>query len=422
MRILICDAEILNENSNYHLQKINILIENGTISYIGKRKKDADKVITGDDLKISPGWFDMFANFGDPGYEMKEDLESGSRTAVAGGFTGVALIPNTNPVIQTKNDISYLVAGNDRRITQVYPIGAITTNNLGEDMAEMIDLHHAGAIAFSDGLQPIRQTDIMLKSLQYLQKFNGLLINKPEDERLNLFGTMHEGKTSTELGMKGMPRLAEELMVSRDLQLLKYVGGRIHFSNVSTPGSLEMIRKAKKDGLRVTCDVAAHQFVLEDTLLSDFDTNYKVNPPLREKSDSNAIIKGLQDDTIDVIVSSHQPQDEESKNLEFDLSDFGIIGLQTVLPFMGVIANKVGWPSLINKVTTNPRKILNLERITIAKGARANITVFDSQRLWKFDSDTNMSKSKNSPMLGKELQGKIIAVFNNNRYSLFDRQ
>ncbi len=416
MRILICDAEILDSTSKHHLERKNILIENGIISFIGSSTPQADKVITGKDLKASKGWFDMFAWFGDPGFEVKEDLESGTHAAAHGGFTGVALLPNTKPAIQTKNDISYLLSGNSRRITEVFAIGSVTKNNLGEDLTEMIDIHTAGAVAFSDGLKPIWQADIMLRSLQYLRKFDGLLINKPEDLRLNRFGVMHEGKTSTGLGMKGMPRLAEEVMVARDLQLLEYAGGKIHFANISTPNALKMISKARKSGLRVSCDVAAHQFVLDDSRLHDFDTNCKVNPPLREQTDIQALIAGLKDGAIDAIVSSHQPHDEECKKLEFDYASFGMTGLQTVLPFMQEISGKTGWETLIEKVTTNPRKILNLDDIPVRKGNNANMTVFDPEATWVFDEKTNMSKSQNSPLLGKELKGKVVAVFNNKKH------
>ena len=416
MRILIRDAEILDSTSKHHLERKNILIENGVITFIGSRIPKADKVIKGKDLKASKGWFDMFAWFGDPGFEVKEDLESGTNAAAHGGFTGVALLPNTKPVIQTKNDIFYLLSGNPGRITEVFAVASVTENNLGEDLTEMIDLHTAGAVAFSDGLKPIWLTDIMLRSLQYLKKFDGLLINKPEDLRLNMFGVMHEGKTSTGLGMKGMPRLAEEVMIARDLQLLAYTGGKIHLANISTPNALNMIRKARKNGLRVTCDVAAHQFVLDDTRLHDFDTHYKVNPPLREQADIQALIAGLKDGTIDAIVSSHQPQDEECKKLEFDYASFGMTGLQTVLPYMQGISEIIGWDTLIEKVTSNPRKILNLEDIPVQKGNKANITIFDPEDTWLFDEKTNMSKSGNSPLLGKELKGKVVAVFNNKKH------
>ncbi|MCL4161252.1 UNVERIFIED_CONTAM: hypothetical protein GTU68_031419, partial [Idotea baltica] len=281
---------------------------------------------------VSMGWFDMRANFNDPGYEHKEELNSGLKAAAVGGFTSVALLPNTNPCIETKNDVGYLMSKNQSSVTQIYPLGAVTKGCKGEDFTEILDMHAAGAVAFTDGENPIWNTDILLKTLQYLQKFDGLLMNRPEDTYLTAFGTMNEGITSTLLGLKGMPGLAEEIMVNRDIELLKYAGGRIHFSNVSTAHALRQIAKAKKKGLNVTCDVAAHNLIFDDSVLSDYDTNYKVNPPLRNKRDLKALERGLNSMNIDVIVTAHSPQDEESKKLEFDHADFGMLGLQTFFP------------------------------------------------------------------------------------------
>lgn len=246
MKILIRDAQVLDTSSKYHRKKSNLLVENGKITYLGKEKPAADREISGKDLKVSTGWVDMFSLLCDPGYEHKEDIHTATEAAANGGFTSIVTYPNSNPPIQTKNDISYLTSGNGNRLVQVLPVASVTIDNKGEDLTEMIDLHEAGAVAFSDGTIPIWHTDIVLKSLQYLQKFDGLLINKPEDKRLNLFGVMNEGRESTILGMKGMPRLAEEIAVSRDLRLLEYAGGRLHFANVSTPGAIELIRKAKR--------------------------------------------------------------------------------------------------------------------------------------------------------------------------------
>ena len=420
MKILIRDAQILDKASKHHKKKTNLVVDKGVISFIGKEQQKADKIITGKDLKVSTGWVDMFSLLGDPGLEHKEDIHSGLESAAYGGFTTIASYPNSKPPIQTKNDITYLTADNHSRLVQILPLASVTLDNKGEDLTEMIDLHHAGAVGFTDGTVPIWHTDIVLKSLLYLQKFNGLLINRPEDKRLNLFGVMHEGKESTILGMKGMPRLAEEIAVARDLQLLEYTGGRLHFANISTPGAVDMIRKAKKKGLNVTCDVAAHQLVFDDTMLSTFDSNYKVNPPLRETSDIKGLMKGLNDGTIDAIVSSHQPQDEESKTLEFDLADFGIIGFQTVLPYMVRMAESVDWEILIDKVTSNPRNILNIDTPVIHKSETADITVFDTNEEWTYDESTNKSRSKNSPLFGSQVTGKVKAIFRNKKHKIFD--
>ncbi|HEU5148734.1 MAG TPA: dihydroorotase [Chryseosolibacter sp.] len=415
MKILIQAAEILDPDSAFHQKQKNILIHNGRIAVIGDKNLAADKIIKAEGMKLSPGWFDLGTFIGDPGLEYKEDLDSGTRAAAAGGFTEIAVLPNTIPCVQTKNEISYLIRGNDNRLVQVHPLAAVTLNNKGEELTEMIDLHTAGAVGFTDGLKPIWHTDIFLKSLQYLQKFDGVLIDHPEDYWLNLFGQMHEGLNSTRLGLKGMPRIAEEIVIGKNLELLQYAGGRLHFARVSTPRSLDLIRAAKKKH-RVTCDVTAFQPLLDDNLLTDFDTNYKVNPPLRERADNDAIIKGLRDGTIDVLTSGHMPQDEESKNLEFDRAEFGMISLQTFCANLVSLSKHVDWDILIHKVTSGPRKVLGLENVRIAEGALANLTLIDPALKWVLNDESNYSKSKNSPWYGKELTGKAVAVFNQGKH------
>jgi len=413
MNTLISSATIIDHQSPYHGKVIDLLIANGKIVEMGKIKQKADKTINAKGMFLSIGWFDMRARFGDPGLEHKEDIHSGLTTAQHGGFTGVALLPNTQPVIQSKNDIQYLISRSQSHLTDLYPIAAVTRDTKGEDFTEMIDLHEAGAIAFSDGEVPLWQADILLKSLQYLQKFDGLIINKPESLRLNLFGTMNESVSSTMLGMKGMPTLSEDIAVQRDLSLLEYAGGRLHLSNISSAKSIDMIRKAKKTGLQVTCDIASFQPLFDDTALSTFDTNYKVNPPFRNKKDNQAIIKGLKDGTIDVIVSSHTPHDEESKKLEFDLADFGITGLQTVASNISTLSKQLDIAQIIHQVTYAPRNILKLDIPEIATGATANLTLFDPNHEWTLDQSTNQSKGVNSPYFGTKLKGKAVAVFNN---------
>ena len=415
MKILIQAAKILNTSSPFHKKEKNVLIQNGRITEIGDKNYQADKVIKAEGMILSTGWFDMGTFIGDPGLEHKEDLESGAKAAVAGGFTEIAVLPNTVPCIQTKNDVNYLTRGNDNRLLQVHPLASVTKNNKGEELTEMIDLHEAGAAGFTDGLKPIWHTDIFLKSLQYLQKFNGVLIDHPEDIWLNMFGQMHEGLQSTMLGLKGMPRIAEEVAISRNLKLLAYAGGRLHLAKLSTSKSIGLVRAAKSK-MNITCDIAAYQPLMDDSMLAGFDTNYKVNPPLREKSDNDALIKGLNDGTIDVICSGHVPQDEESKSIEFDLADAGIINLQTFASNLVSLSEMVDWDVLIDKVTNGPRAVLNLEAPVIDVEVKANLTLLDPNCTWTFDGKTNLSKAKNSPWLGQSLTGKAVAVFNNGRH------
>lgn len=418
MKILIQSAKIISKGSTHHLKKRNVLISSGRISEIGDKNYQADKVIDADGMLLSIGWMDLGTYAGDPGLEFKEDLISVGKSAAAGGFTEIVLLPNTHPTVQTKNEISYITQPNATRLVQLHVMAAVTKNCKGEELTEMIDLHEAGAVAFSDGLKSVWHTDIFLKSLQYLQKFDGLLIDHPEDNWLNLFGQMNEGINSTSLGLKGMPRIAEEVATRKNLELLEYANGRLHFSRISTAKTVDIIRSAKKKGLNVTCDITGYQALLDDSLLNDFDTNYKLNPPLREKSDNEALIKGLKDGTIDILTTGHLPQDDESKLLEFDQADFGLINLQTFASQITSLSKSVDIDVLLEKITSAPRKILNMEIPVIAEDEKANLTLFDPNAEWTFTEKENLSKSKNSPWLGKELKGKAVAVFNNNKHWL----
>ncbi|QOI96154.1 MAG: dihydroorotase [Flammeovirgaceae bacterium] len=419
MKVLIQSAKILDPNSPFHKKIRNVVVQNGRVTDIGEKNYQADKVIKAEGMLLSPGWFDLGTYVGDPGFEHKEDLESVAKAAMAGGFTEIAVLPNTQPAIQSKNDVTYLTSANSSRLVHVHALAAVTRNTKGEELTEMMDLHQAGAVGFTDGLKTIWNTDIFLKALQYLQQFNGVLIDHPEDIWLNMFGQMHEGVQSTMLGLKGMPRLAEEVAIHRNLDLLQYAGGRLHIARLSSARSVNLLRSAKKK-LPVTCDIAAYQPLLDDTMLAGFDTNYKVNPPLREKRDNDALIRGLNDGTIDVICSGHLPQDIESKNVEFDHAEPGIINLQTMGANLVALAELVKWEVLIEKVTVAPRKVLGLELPIVDVDAKANLTLFDPERTWTFDENSNFSKSVNSPWYGKPIKGKAVAVFNNGRQRIDD--
>jgi dihydroorotase len=415
MRIQIKSAHIEDKKSSFHQQVKNVVIQNGKIVEIGDKNFSADKTILAEGMVLSTGWFDVGAFVGDPGLEHKEDLHSLAKAAAAGGFTEVAVLPNTSPSVQSKNEVSYIIQNNTSRLVQIHALASVTKNNKGEELTEMIDLNEAGAIGFTDGLKSIWHTDIFLKSLQYLQKFDGVLIDQPEDRHLNLFGQMHEGINSTLLGLKGMPRIAEEVAAGKNIELLGYAGGRLHVAKISTAKTVDMIRTAKKKGLYITCSVISYQPLLDDSLLHDFDTHYKVNPPLREKADQDAMIRGLKDGTIDIICSGHLPQDEESKQLEFDQADFGIINFPTFASQLAQLGRSVEMEELIEKVTTNPRKLFKMAEPTIEVDAKANLTLFDPTREWVFSASENLSRSNNSPWLGKKLKGKVVATFNNSK-------
>ncbi len=421
MSTLISSVKIVDKKSKHHLKVRNVLISKGKIEYIGSDSPKAAELIDGKGCLLSQGLCDLQASYTDPGEEQKEDLNTGSEAAMAGGFTDVVLLPNTVPPIQKKNDVKYLTKGNVSSLVQLHPIGAISIDLKGEALTDMLDLSEAGAIAFSDGLTPLWNSDLLLKSLQYIKKIDGLIIDRPEDKWLALFGTMNEGEHSALLGMKGIPALAEELAVARDIDILAYTNGRLHISNISTEGSVKLIKQAKKKGLTISCDVAAHQLVFDDSSVLSFDANYKVSPPFRSPSDCKALIKGLQEGVIDAIVSSHQPHDQESKQLEFDLADFGIIGQQTVLPMLAEVAETLGWELIFDKLTYQARAIIGLPISEIKEGEVANLMVFNPNKKWEYNLATNKSKSQNSPLFCKTLTGKVMAVFNNGQKRLFNK-
>jgi dihydroorotase len=413
MKILIKAVQIYDPSSAFHLQRQNILIDKDKITYIGSDTQEADQVLDLDGLCVSTGWVDMYARVGEPGLEYKEDIESLAEAAAAGGFTDVLCLPNVQPVVQSKGAINFLKTKSAGLPVSLLPAGAVTVDTQGKDLTEMIDLQRAGAIAFTDGDKPLQGAEVIVKALQYLQPFDGLLMNRPEHTRLTEYGQVHEGLISTQLGMKGIPSLAEEVMVTRDLQLLAYTGGRLHFSLISTAGSIEAIRKAKAEGLQVTCDVASYQVAYTDATMLPFDTDYKVSPPFRSSADAAAILQGLKDGTIDALVSAHEPHDTESKKLEFDLAEFGIINLETAFAVANsTMSDDVPLETLIHKLTNAPRQILRLPACTIATGEQACLTLFHPKLKWTPTQDTIKSKSKNSPFVGQELNGKVIGIIN----------
>ena len=429
MHVLLRSVHVIDAASPVHEQVVDIRVNNGLVQEIGQHLSAGSetRVIESENLHVSTGWLDMRVLAQDPGYEHKEDLTSVCRAAAAGGFTDIAVLPNTQPVVDDKGILGYVRRMASGQPVDVHVIAAVTKKAAGEDFTEMLDLHHAGAVAFSDGTHPLQNPDLLLKTLQYLQPINGLLMNRPEEQMLTRFGQMHEGIQSTRLGLKGMPALAEELIIERDLRLLDYVlrgdegderrqplpasplsSPLLHFSTISTARSVDLIRGAKARGLPVSCDVAVHQLVFDDSALADFDTNLKVNPPFRLPTDVAALWAGLADGTIDAIVSDHSPQDAESKHVEFDQAEFGVTGLETL--FAAVVTHNRGLllPQLIEKITSQPRHILRLPAQHVAAGQPASLTLFDPSGTWTFER--THSKSKNSPFLGQTLTGRVIGT------------
>jgi len=419
MNLLIKGITIADPNSKFNGKTCDVSVENGIITAIASKLESpkSAEVYNGKGAILSPGFFDLNCVFGDPGLETKEDIQTGTAAAAAGGFTGVAIMPNTKPVVQSKGEVEYILNRAKGNLVDVKPIGAISQNLEGKELAEMFDMKQAGAVAFAEAGKAIADDGFMSRALQYALGFDGLLFSHPENKSLAGKAHVNESKTTILLGMKGIPALAEELQVSRDIFLAQYHNAPLHISNISTAGSVALIKKAKKDGVKVTCDVAAHQLVFTEESLNDFDSNYKVKPPLRSKADNKALIAGLKDGTIDAISSQHRPHEIEFKNVEFEIANYGIIALQTVLPLL--LQAGLDTALIVEKLAISPRNLLKLNVPQVEVGQVANFTVFNPTQEWRFDSETNQSKSANSPLLNTTLKGKVTLVYNNKQYKLY---
>jgi len=416
MNLLIKGITITDASSEFHGKTCDVRVEKGAIVEIGKNLElqKHESVFEEKGTFLSPGFFDLNCVFGDPGLETKEDIKTGTAAAAAGGFTGVAIMPNTKPVVHSKGEVEYILNRAKGNLVDVHPIGAISQNLEAKELAEMYDMQQAGAVAFADAGKAIADDGFMSRALQYALGFDGLLFTHPENKSLAGKAKVNESATTILLGMKGIPALAEEMQISRDMFLAQYHNAPVHISNISTAGAVAIIKKAKKDGVKVTCDVAAHQLVFTEENLIDFDSNYKVKPPLRSKADNKALIAGLKDGTIDAISSQHRPEEIEFKNVEFEIAHYGIIALQTVLPLL----LKAGLESslIVEKLAIAPRKLLKLNVPQIKVGSKANFTVFNPSTEWAFNSETNKSKSANSPLFNTVLKGKVTLVYNNGQY------
>ncbi len=417
MPLLIRAATILDPSSPFHLQTKDILVDGGIIRQLKHRidVKDADE-FDAEGKFISPGWFDMFANFCDPGFEYKEDISSGAQAAAAGGFTGVALMPDSHPVIDSKGEVAYVINKAKGNIVDIFPIGAVTKNCEGKELAEIYDMHEAGAVAFSDAPKPIMVAGLMMRGLLYVKKINGVIISHPHDETIAPGGMMNEGASSVFLGMNGIPSLAEDLMVVRDIELAEYTGSRVHFSCISTKEAVDRIREAKKKGIPVTAGVNPIHLVLDDSALSEYDSNFKIFPPLRTKEDVEALKQGLTDGTIDVICSAHQPQNDELKNVEFEYAASGIINLQTCFALANeAMRGRLKPEQFVEKISIAPRRILGLPIPSLQENSDANFTIFDSEAEWELKRENIQSKSFNTPFLNRTLKGKALAIFNHGK-------
>ena len=414
MQLLIKKATIIHPDSPHHGQQVDLLIKDGIIAKIGKRvASDGIQTLDAKGIHVSAGWLDVGVQVCDPGYEHREDLETVAAAAMAGGFTGIATQPNTSPTVHSKSQVLYLKNNTLGRLVDFHPMAAVSLDCEGKDITEMIDMYHSGAVAFTDGKNSIQDNGMMMRALQYVKTFDGLVINHPHDKSVSSGGQIHESIVSTSLGMKGIPNLAEDLMVVRDLYLVEYTDSRLHIANISTAYAVDLVRKAKKKGLKVTASVAALNLAYTDEVLYNFDSNFKVLPPLREKNDQRELQKGVADGTIDFVSSNHVPWHEESKVLEFSYADYGAIGLETAFGLTrNTLDKKLTINQLIEKLTIAPRKILNIDLPEIKEGAMANLTIFQPDEEWTFTKKDIFSKSKNTPLIGKTLKGRVLGVVN----------
>jgi dihydroorotase len=413
MVLLVKQATIIDVNSPFHQQQKDIHIEDGQIIAIDDQLSvENARVIEQEGLHVSPGWVDIGMQIGDPGFEHREDIASATRAAALGGYTAIAPFPNTDPVMDTKAALNYWRNQSIDNLVEILPIAAITSHCNGKDITEMIDMQRAGAIAFSDGLHSTQNNGMMMRALQYVRAFDGIVINQPFDASLAGEGQMHEGLISTQLGMKGISYLAEDMMVARDINLAAYAESKVHLHGISTVGSVELIRQAKADGIQVTASVSPLNLFYQEDSLEHFDTAFKVLPPLREKADSEALLAGLEDGTIDFVISNHVPLEEERKKLEFAYADFGAIGLETCYALLNTHLKHLGAEKMTALMGGNARKIFGLHQPIINEGHTVELTFFLPQFSWQFTKDDIGSKSKNTPLLEKSFTGKVLGIVN----------
>ena len=416
MNVLIKSARIIDSKSDFHNTTQDILIEKGSISKIAKTIKNANnyKEIKLDNLHVSQGWFDSSVCFGEPGFEDRETIENGLKTAAKSGFTTVAMQANTQPIIDTNSAIAFINMKAQNNAVTLLPIGALTKNSESVDLAELFDMTSAGAVAFSDYKKPITNPNLLKIALQYASNFGGLVCSFPQENRISGQGVMNENVTSTTLGLKGNPSLAEALQVARDLYLLEYTGGKLHIPTISTAESVDLIRKAKKKKLDVTCSVAIHNLCLTDSELEEFDTHYKVIPPLRTQSDIDALIEGVKDGTIDMVTSDHNPVTIENKKVEFDYADYGTLGLESAFGALQTVFSTKKAVSLLTKGKTR----FKAKQSLINEGNMADLALFNPDTKYTFTTKNIHSKSKNSLFLNKDLKGEVYGIIANNKIVL----
>ncbi len=413
MSILIKSANITYPGHSLNGSTLDVLVENGKILKIASSIENSGnfKEISADGLMLFPALVDAQCAIGEPGFEYKEDLRSAAEAAKNGGFSVLMMLPNTNPVLDNRGQLEYLKQKTASLGIDIKPFANISKGGKGVDLSEMYDLHDGGAVAFSDGKHSIDDVNLMKRALEYTQSFGGIVCNFPFDDRINPGAMVHESKQNIKLGIKSSPAIAEELMVNRDLYLQRYAGGNLHLSTISTAGSAEMIYEAKARGQQVSCSVALANLLYTDETLEGFDTNYKTMPVLREESDRLALIDGLKNGVIDMIVSDHTPENIENKDVEFDHASYGMTMIETALSLINehLIAD-LSWDVVIQRMAIAPRKRFNIALPDLSEGSAFEFTLFDPNHVWTYNKASKASKSANTPVYNKELKGKVVRL------------
>jgi len=420
MKVILKNVNVFHPEQKIDKKNVSVLIEDGIIAEIGdidKLKSDEAETYDFSGKVIVPGFFDMHVHLREPGREDEETVITGCNAAASGGFTGVACMPNTQPAIDSAETVNFIKEQAEGNLVDVYPVAAATAGRKGETLSPMAELYEAGVVGFSDDGVAIKSASILRKVLEYSAMYDLPVIEHCEDDSL-AGGTMNEGLNSTLLGLPPIPSVAEDLIVSRDIQMVDYTGGKIHIAHISTKKAVQLVREAKRRGLNITAEVTPHHFILTDDSVKTYDTNYKMNPPLRTREDVNAVIEGLKDGTIDCIASDHAPHSAEEKDEEFQFAPNGILGLETEigLTFSELFHKKIlGLKEIVEKLSLKPRRILNIPIPNFSPGEKANFTILDPDAVWTVNVKKFKSKSKNSPFDKKLLTGKAIAVINNRK-------
>jgi len=419
MTILLSQVKIADTRSPFNGLVKDILIKDQQIvSITDKYKGEAEQTFDLKNSTVSPGFIDPFVHFCDPGMEHRETLTSGANAAIQGGFTTVFVVPNTTPVIDNKSQVSYVKQHSQQLPIHILPIGALSKKIEGKDLAEMIDMNSNGAVAFSDGLYPVQSTLLFLKALQYVKAFDGVVIQMPIDKSLGSLGLMNEGILSTKLGLPGIPAIAEELIISRDIELLKYTNSQLHITGVSTEKGIALIRNAKKEGLNITCSVTPYHLFFTEEDLKDYNTLLKVFPPLRTKQDQAALFKAIEDGTIDCITSHHMPQDWDAKTIEFENAKAGMASIETSFASVIQLFPNLSDNRIAELFSLNACRIFKLDHAVIDEGATANLTFYNKTETTLLSQKDSKSKSANSPFWDIKLNGKIKGVFTKGKLHL----